>query len=221
MIKESRLGIVSEKFIEGISFELRTLLNGFAGPLQLMKFKIDDPAMFEVFRMFDTSISKMQRLAVRSSIVSAFEQNVHFTKESVDIVEVARYAALDMQSLADLENISLNIESETENSSVLGNYDLLLQVFQVILELITSLSTENTHIFVDFKTINEGVLCKISSPTANLPTEIFTNKISSKIEENVSWDIELVKKIIIFHKAMIRMVESNGLCNELQIFFEK
>lgn len=212
---------ITGKFIGSINFQLRTLLNGFSGPLQLLKFQTDDPDLIEVFRMFDISIDRLQRLAIRASIVSDIEQKVDFEKKPVDIVDIVRYTVLDMQTFADLGKISLNVESDPQNISVDGNHDLLVQVFQVILELLISLSIDNSQVIVDFKTINEGVLCRILSPTANLPSELNTNSLPDAPDEIVSWDIELVKKIILFHKATIRTVLNNGICNELQIIFEK
>ncbi len=212
--------LVGERFIEGVGFELRTLLNGFSGPLQLMKFKIDDPELFEVFRMFDTSLARLQRLAERSSIIAAIDQKTIYEKEQVDIADIAKYTALEMQALADLESISLSIVSGTQNVSVIGNRELLVQVFQVIFELVISLSAHNSTISIEFKNINGIVFCNITSPTANLPHLQGSSKNTYVLEDSLSWDIVLIIKILELHKAKIQTENSNGAGSTLQIIFQ-
>ncbi len=221
MKEKSRTETITSRFLHGVGFDLRTLLNGFAGPLQLMKYKIDDPDLAEVFRMFDSSLARLERLAIRSSIISEIENNIPLDTEPINIIDAAKFSALEMQSLAELENISLNFPSDIPNISINGNHDLLLQVFQVLFEMVISLSTENTTITIEFTEQEAGALCNITSPTATLPKELNIDDYSKLPEDSLSWDILLAKKILFLQNANIKVLENNGEYNKLEILFEK
>ncbi|MFP4557021.1 MAG: hypothetical protein ACLFNU_09140 [Bacteroidales bacterium] len=223
MRENGRTESITSSFLHGVGFDLRTLLNGFAGPLQLMKFKIDDPDLAEVFRMFDSSLARLERLAVRSSILSDFEDNnpIDLDTEPINIVDIAKFSALEMQSLAELENISLNFPNKTPEISINGNHDLLLQVFQVFFEMVISLSTENTTIIIEFTEQETEVLCNITSPTATLPVELNIEDDSRLPEDSLSWDILLAKRILVLQNANIKVVENKGEYNKLEILFKR
>jgi signal transduction histidine kinase len=204
-----------------MGFELRTLLNGFSGPIQLFKQRVEDPNMLDIFRLIDSSLSRLERLSVRSIIISEIgSESFALAKTSVNIVDIARYSILDLQTLSDLENIKLNIPEQPSSIYIEGNYDLLIQAFEILIETAISLSKENTQIDIEFVTENEKVTCTISSTTAKLPTELNFNNDEAGWSKEVSWDLLMAKKLLSLHDAQVKVVNNNSL-NYFELIFRK
>lgn len=219
--KNNKLSNLSSRLNESMGFELRTLLNGFSGPIQLFKRKVEDPKMMDIFRLIDSSLSRLERLSVRSIIISEIDsESFNLTKTTVNIVDIARYSILDLQTLSDLENIKLNIPEQPSSIPIKGNYDLLIQAFEILIETAISLSTENTQIDIQFVNDNENVTCIISSGTAKLPMELNFNKDEAGLVKEVSWDLLMAKELLSLHGAQVKVVNNNTL-NYFELIFRK
>jgi signal transduction histidine kinase len=209
-----RNNTLSDKFLEGLNFELRTLLNGFVGPVQLLKLNVDDPGLVEVFRMLDSSLSRLERLAIRTSIVQN-PDSIALQKQqgqSINLVDLVKYCILDLQTISDLENITFSINNDSVPANINGNYDLLLQAFEVLFELAISLSESDTTIGVDFALENQRAICRVTSPTASFPAELNLD-VSSSTETNSAqcqWDILLAKAIIEGHEGKLATPSTEG-----------
>jgi len=182
---------------------------------------VEDPKMLDVFRLIDSSLSRLERLSVRSIIISEIDsESFVLAKTSVNIVDIARYSILDLQTLSDLENIRLNIPEQPSSIQIDGNYDLLIQAFEILIETAISLSKENTQIDIQFLNENENVTCIISSTTAKLPTELNYNKDEVGFPKEVSWDLLMAKELFSLHDAQVKVVNNNPL-NYFELIFRK
>ena len=202
--------ILTDKFLEGLNFELRTLLNGFVGPVQLLKFNTDDPELVEIFRMLDSSLSRLERLALRTSIVQNSHDRVKDSpgKDTINLIDLVKYCVLDLQTLSDLENITFKITDEDEIASIIGNYDHLLQAFEILFEMAISLSDSDTIINVEFTATQNQTFCKVSSATAAFPDYI--GEMKCQEHESQTWDIVLAKSIIEQHNGeVVKPSEAN------------
>lgn len=212
--------LISTKVFQNLGFDLRTLLNGFVGPIQLLKFKLDDPDLVEIFRLLDSSLFRLERLANRSVIVSNLElQTNSISKKPINIVDVARYSILELQTISDLENVKINVEADVTPVTIYGDYDLLIQTFEILFELSISLSLENTQVEVSFSEKNQKVICTIYSPTANFSSDI--NLVDDKESElkDVSWGVLLAINILQKHNAIVRLADLDGNSNSIEVEF--
>jgi signal transduction histidine kinase len=213
---------LSNKFINGLSFELRTLLNGFSGPVQLLKVIVENPELAEIFRMFDSTLSRLERLTMRSEIVLSIDSDQYqLSKTDVNIVDIARYSIIEMQSITDLENVKIIIPQQPANITIHGNFDYLIQVFNVLLETAVSLSEENSQINVDFFNSDNEVKCLIYSNTASLPFDWNSSLEQLESSDNAPWDVFMVKKILALQNADISVVNTNGQAHSFEILFKK
>ena len=210
---------LTRKLNEGLSFELRTLLNGFSGPIQLLKHRVDDPELFDVFRLIDTSLSRLERLAVRSSTIINFDnQQQSFSTSSQNIVDIAKFGILELQSISDLENVKITIANQPHPILITGNSDLLLQLFEILLEIAISLSKENSTIDIRFET-DPVTCCTIQSHTAVFPKAMNLAMDECFSSNEINWDFVLAKKIALFHNAQINVIEDHGIYNAFIIKF--
>jgi signal transduction histidine kinase len=196
---------LGQKLLDGLNFELRTLLNGFVGPVQLLKYNTDDPSLVEIFRMLDSTLWRLERLAVRTSIVQNIDSisNQKQQGETINLVDLVKYCILDLQTLSDLENVTFNIKNDNLPATITGNYDLLLQAFEVLFELAISLSESNTVIEVKFANENQHAICKVTSHTATFPSEMNFEVDSDGEPINAPWDLLMAKTIINGHNGQI------------------
>lgn len=210
---------ISKKLLEGLDFELRTLLNGFSGPVQLLKYKVDDPDFVDLFRLLDTSLSRLERLAIRSSIISSMNEGfTNFSKTSINIIDTIRFCVLEFNSTLNLENLKINISEQPNNVVVFGNNDLLLNLFQILLEIAISLSKENSSIDIDITNVNK-VICIIHVPTANFPPEMNLSTKECMENSKISWDYVLAKEIAQFHDCQINLIKDEEMYNTFEIVF--
>lgn len=214
--------MLSNKLFQSLGFELRTLLNGFSGPVQLLKVTINNPELTEIFRMFDSSLSRLERLAIRSALVTKMElEEYPFEKKQENIIDIARYSAIELQSISNLENIKINIAQEPSSIMVEGNFELLKSLFEILLESAISLSTENSHIDFAFKTFSDAIVCTIVPNNASLPYEL--NSSADELHGNSStpWDLLMAKRIAALHSVKLSVVNPNSQLNFFELIFKK
>ncbi|MDD3568044.1 MAG: hypothetical protein PHT92_06545 [Bacteroidales bacterium] len=204
--------LLTTKLLEGLSFELRTLLNGFVGPVQLLKFNVDDPSLVEIFRMLDSTLSRLERLTLRTSIVQNVENLTQLGQknDTINLVDLVKYCILDLQTISDLENITFNISNNNIPANISGSYDLLLQAFEVLFELAISLSESDSTIEVDLTLQNQRIVCNVTSPSATFPSDLNTDSGNSNKTSSATWDLLLAKQIIEGHKGQITTPTSQG-----------
>lgn len=219
--KISNPSTLGNKLSEGLSFELRTLLNGFSGPIQLLKHRVDDPELVDIFRLLDTSLSRLERFAIRSTIISNLKNELEiFQKSSLNIVDIIKFSILELQPISELENLKIIIINQTNPLYINGDKDLLLHLFEILLEIAISLSRENSTINIQFDD-SDFITCTIQSQTAAFPIEMGLSLEDCYRHNDITWDFLLAKKIALFHNAQINIIENQGMNNTFQIKFTK
>lgn len=212
---------LANKLSEGLSFELRTLLNGFQGPIQLLKHRVDDPGLVDIFRLLDTSISRLERFALRSTIASNLnDEQPDFPKTSINLVDIIKFCTLELQPISELENLKITCENQLNPLNIIGNKDLLLHLFEILLEIAISLSRESSTINIRFEE-NQYIVCSIQAQTAVFPMEMGLGIDECYNHEAITWDFLLAKQIAILHNAQIVVAESHGANNTFHVKFTK
>jgi len=215
--------LVKNKLLQGLGFELRTLLNGFAGPIQLLKNRVENPELVDIFRLIDSSLSRLEGLSIRSSMVSKTD-TAHFPLKlsPINIVDIARYSILELQPIANLENIRFDVKSQPPDFIILGDYDMLKQVFEILLETAISLSEEDSTINIHFFDDSSSIKCTITSSTAILPLELSLDLKQMATSEDITWNLLMIKQLLTIHDAEIRIIEENiDVANSIEITFKK
>ena len=219
---KSSLSTLGSKLNEELSFELRTLLNGFLGPIQLLKRKVDDPDLVDIFRLLDSSLSRLERFTLRSALVKQMESDSFSIKKlPLNIVDIARYSILELQTISDLENVSLAVASEPSSINLIGDYNLMLEIFVILLETTISFSAQDSSIEIDFDDYETEVVCTIVSKTATFAQELNLSIEDITPADEVSWNLVLAKKIAMLHDAKIGLANNDGLQNSIEIKFNK
>ena len=220
----SHSGEHSKKLLQSLNFELRTLLNGFVGPIQLLKYKLDDPELVEIFRLFDSSTSRLERLAVRTSIFQNLDNSKFvFKSDLINLVDLAKFCILDLQPITELENVKLSInENSPGNTSIIkGDYNVLSQAFSILFEMAINLSAQNDNIVIEFNSFEEELMCQITSPTATFSSDLNIQLSNGDSYDSLPWDILLAKAILSEHNAYLSLSENISKSNSFKIVFKK
>jgi signal transduction histidine kinase len=214
--------MLSNKLLHSLGFELRTLLNGFSGPVQLLKVTINNPELTDIFRMFDSSLSRLERLAIRSALVTRMELEGHkFDEKQENIIDIARYSAMELQSISNLENITICIAQEPTSILVEGNFELLKSLFEILLETAISLSAENSSIDIAFNTLPNAIVCTIVPNNASLPFELNSSADELHRIASTPWDLIMAKRIAVLHNVKLSVVNPNSQLNFFELIFYK
>lgn len=212
-----------KKLLESLGFELRTLLNGFVGPIQLLKYKLDDPELVEIFRLFDSSTSRLERLALRTSMLQNFDSSSFvLDRVPINLRDLVKFSILDLQPIAELENVTIKIDGNNQvDSTILGDTNALLQTFIIVFEMAINLSNQNETINVNFSSNDNEIVCQVVSPSATFSADLNIQPYNGENYYALSWDILLAKSILFSHNAYLSLLSNSSETNSIIIAFKK
>jgi len=113
--------------IESISNEISQPLSQIMGTLHLLKSKIEGEELTNVVRVLDQSVVKLEEFALLARQISALKSpGYSLQKEELSFDQVIQYASIEVAEELKAKNIKVMVDSETEDTRVEGNRDLLV-----------------------------------------------------------------------------------------------
>lgn len=151
-----------------IGHQSRTLLNGVAGPLQIIRALSEDPALIEPTRMIDLSVVRFEKLAFRSLLLSnILGQKNSLSRNSIGIADISKYVVLDLTDILDFYGVSIDFNPE-EEIVIQSDYNLVYQLITIIIERFIFLSSVGEILSLSVVRDNEIELHIGISKTATL-----------------------------------------------------
>jgi hypothetical protein len=144
-----------------------------------------------------------------------------FDEKQENIIDIARYSAMELQSISNLENITICIAQEPTSILVEGNFELLKSLFEILLETAISLSAENSSIDIAFNTLPNAIVCTIVPNNASLPFELNSSADELHRIASTPWDLIMAKRIAVLHNVKLSVVNPNSQLNFFELIFYK
>lgn len=227
--KESREELRKE-FSANVSHELKTPLTAISGFAEIMK---DGWAKPEDYQMFALKIyNETQRLInlIEDIIkLSRLDENkIEITKESVDMLVLAKDAAARLSSKAKDKNISVTVNGDHGN--ITGVRQILDEMIYNLCDNAIKYNKKNGKVEVIVKDYISNVSVTVKDNGIGIPAEdldrVFerfycVNKSHSKESGGTGLGLSIVKHGAIFHKAKINIDSTLGIGTSIEIVFKK
>ena len=227
--KESREELRRE-FSANVSHELKTPLTAISGFAEIMK---DGRAKPEDYQMFALKIyNETQRLInlIEDIIkLSRLDENkIEITKESVDMLVLAKDAAARLSSKAKDKNISVTVNGDHGN--ITGVRQILDEMIYNLCDNAIKYNKKNGKVEVIVKDYISNVSVTVKDNGIGIPAEdldrVFerfycVNKSHSKESGGTGLGLSIVKHGAIFHKAKINIDSTLGIGTSIEIVFKK
>lgn len=227
--KESREELRRE-FSANVSHELKTPLTAISGFAEIMK---DGWAKPEDYQMFALKIyNETQRLInlIEDIIkLSRLDENkIEITKESVDMLVLAKDAAARLSSKAKDKNISVTVNGDHGN--ITGVRQILDEMIYNLCDNAIKYNKKNGKVEVIVKDFISNVSVTVKDNGIGIPAEdldrVFerfycVNKSHSKESGGTGLGLSIVKHGAIFHKAKINIDSTLGIGTSIEIVFKK
>lgn len=227
--KESREELRRE-FSANVSHELKTPLTAISGFAEIMK---DGWAKPEDYQMFALKIyNETQRLInLTEDIIklSRLDENkIEITKESVDMLVLAKDAAARLSSKAKDKNISVTVNGDHGN--ITGVRQILDEMIYNLCDNAIKYNKKNGKVEVIVKDYISNVSVTVKDNGIGIPAEdldrVFerfycVNKSHSKESGGTGLGLSIVKHGAIFHKAKINIDSTLGIGTSIEIVFKK
>ena len=227
--KESREELRRE-FSANVSHELKTPLTAISGFAEIMK---DGWAKPEDYQMFALKIyNETQRLInlIEDIIkLSRLDENkIEITKESVDMLVLAKDAAARLSSKAKDKNISVTVNGDHGN--ITGVRQILDEMIYNLCDNAIKYNKKNGKVEVIVKDYISNVSVTVKDNGIGIPAEdldrVFerfycVNKSHSKESGGTGLGLSIVKHGAIFHKAKINIDSTLGIGTSIEIVFKK
>jgi len=227
--KESREELHRE-FSANVSHEVKTPLTAISGFAEIMK---DGWAKPEDYQMFALKIyNETQRLInlIEDIIkLSRLDENkIEITKESVDMLVLAKDAAARLSSKAKDKNISVTVNGDHGN--ITGVRQILDEMIYNLCDNAIKYNKKNGKVEVIVKDYISNVSVTVKDNGIGIPAEdldrVFerfycVNKSHSKESGGTGLGLSIVKHGAIFHKAKINIDSTLGIGTSIEIVFKK
>ena len=227
--KESREELRRE-FSANVSHELKTPLTAISGFAEIMK---DGWAKPEDYQMFALKIyNETQRLInLIEDIIKLSgrdENKIEITKESVDMLVLAKDAAARLSSKAKDKNISVTVNGDHGN--ITGVRQILDEMIYNLCDNAIKYNKKNGKVEVIVKDYISNVSVTVKDNGIGIPAEdldrVFerfycVNKSHSKESGGTGLGLSIVKHGAIFHKAKINIDSTLGIGTSIEIVFKK
>lgn len=227
--KESREELRRE-FSANVSHELKTPLTAISGFAEIMKDGWTKPEDYQTFSL--KIYNETQRLInlIEDIIkLSRLDENkIEITKESVDMLVLAKDAAARLSSKAKDKNISVTVNGDHGN--ITGVRQILDEMIYNLCDNAIKYNKKNGKVEVIVKDYISNVSVTVKDNGIGIPAEdldrVFerfycVNKSHSKESGGTGLGLSIVKHGAIFHKAKINIDSTLGIGTSIEIVFKK
>jgi hypothetical protein len=153
----------SSNFLEGVSHEVRSFLNGISGPIQLLKDKIEAKDQYDLYSMIDSSIARLVRFTFKTSLIGLMQREDYKVKqEVVNLYTLIQHTVVDLQEIKFSGKVDVDIAKPLFEPTITGDADLLIQCFQSLMErIVLSYGNDNPLQILFEKVEEKKFVCKI------------------------------------------------------------
>ncbi|MBN1990978.1 MAG: hypothetical protein JW783_16360 [Bacteroidales bacterium] len=177
-----------------IGHQSRTLLNGVAGPLQIIRALSEDPSLIEPTRMIDLSVVRFEKFAFRSLLLSnIIGQSVSLSKNNIGIANICKYVTLDLTDISDFYGINIEFDPQAE-VTIQSDYNLVYQLITIVIERFIFLSSVNDTLTLEVVQADE-VLLYVGIPNAAIVKAIGT-AMESENTNDLDVDYLLLREVL-------------------------
>jgi len=206
---------LSVDFINNFSHELKTPLVSISGLISLMKQpNFPESKRIEYLEIIGEEANRLASITTNILSLSKLEsQNIVTNKEEFNLSEQIRNCVLLLQKKWEKKNLELVLDFNEYN--IIGNIDLLMQVWFNLLDNAIKFSSENTTIAISIEETSNNINVSIENEGVEIleedKTKIFQKFYQANKEQKIEGNgigLSIVRKIVELHNGEI-ILETN------------
>ncbi len=216
------------EFLNIISSEMRTPMNGIMGTLHLLKDQADSKEMVKLIGVLDESVARIEKFSSSALLISSLRTKKHKLKQTdIKFKELLEYSLIELTQKMKEKKVKIDFSDAQANPEFTGDYDLLIVCFSRIFENAINNSPENCTINVRVKESQSVINCEISDQGPGFSNDILEKKFETFSENNkqsnnnLSLDLSLIKLIVDAHNGKIDIYNAVDIGAVFQVVLNK
>ena len=207
------------EFLNLISHEIRTPLNGIIGPLHLLKDELEGGNLADLINILDISVARLEKFAYTAMRITELRTIQHQFKFSAIQLKLIIEDTIKVHSKrCDQKKLQLSVDEIPDDYTIFGEFELVKQVFAIILDNSIKYSEQNGKILIKIQYSNAKVSCRFIDQGKGFSKKALENlyKYFSSgdegIDQALGLDLALAKLIMDVHSGKIEAgnMESGG-----------
>ena len=200
------------EFLNIISHEINTPLNGIVGFVDILKDELEHSELYEMLQYLEISVRRLERFSrVSLRITELGIKNVTIKKQLIRLDQLFESTKNKLAEQIETKGINLSIVGEINDSCICGEIELIELCFESILKNAINYSPNGGKISIHIISDMEQTVCAFIDHGRGFSANALKNLYQlfapgeQHIEENKGLDLALVKFILNAHKGEIKI----------------
>ena len=212
----ANLSHANTDFMEMISHEIRSPLNGILAPVSMLKQELEDSDLMDLLELLDESVTKLERFSRRTVMITRLKTGKHEIRhDRIILNDLLRQAISSVQEEIDSKKLNLQLNDFSHDLAMTGDIDLLVVCINSLLENAVQTTPYKGDVSVSITSDSDNsLICKISDKGPGFPEMIIKSLNSSNLasdehdDYSVGMGLALCKLILCEHKGKIEIANS-------------
>ncbi|HPT21793.1 MAG TPA: response regulator [Bacteroidales bacterium] len=214
------------EFLNLISHQIRTPLNGIIVPLELLKGPVYAREIGELVELLDVSVKRLEDFAIDALLITRLKTNPDIKKEAINISDIISEILKDKKIISAQKGKEIVFNSKGEYHCISGEYELIKKCLINILIHLLTFSNEGEVIRIRVYTEKENVICEIisshstiSGPQHERLFDLFTSYDDHK-DSYTGVNLPVAKMILDAHKGTICVENMSNAGGSIKIILK-
>ena len=202
-------------FLDIISHEIRTPINGIMGSAYYLTDMIQDPELMEFIGMLKESTERLNKFTqIALDITQIQTHGPEMEKQKLSLNEIVKFIIQNFNTEAENKNLTI-VNTLVEPVSILGIKNYITKTIDELIANALKFSYENTVIEVQTKVENDKIKLSVSNSGKKIPAEKIEEitkpfaLANDHYDKDVGLGLSLVKSALDLHNASLEIVSDD------------
>ena len=225
-IELEKLDGAKVEFLQIISHEINTPLNGIMGFAEILKDKLQSTEYFRFFEILYESANRLYEFTKTSIFITNLRTTPeNFEKKTINVCNIIKKVIKDQQIKLNKQNINLNFNCKSEKPITMGNEYLIHECITQLIKNAIQYSPKGQPVYVDIYNEKNKLLISIEDCGPGFSDQAIRSLFKpfapgeKHVDKNKGLGLYLVKMIIEFHHAQIEISNKSNFGARIVLSF--
>lgn len=199
-------------FLNGLTSELRVPINKIMTAVHMIKDRVDSRELTESLHFLDQSMGRLESFSESAKLLVRLHDNTGIIKqESISLKELVEVGIIEKRENLKIPGLTFKVEDQSEGKKGIGEFDLLLPCFLILMDLVIEHAAEQSEIVFSIQgsdnEISLGIIskkCSYIEKERSLLVDLFAEKITN-FNKDYKMELILAHHIIFSHRGRIQL----------------